>query len=62
MSVGLTSPGAITTNVGTINPTDMNIGLTGFDLTVTLNSELGILHYGNVDTGSNTSYTNVNVA
>ena len=62
MSVGLTSPGAITTNVGTISPTDMNIGLTGFDLTVTLNSELGILHYGNVDTGSNTSYTNVNVA
>ncbi len=62
MAVGAVSPGAMTASVGAITPADMTIGLTGFGLTATLNPEFGILHYGNVDTGSNTSYTNVNVA
>ena len=59
MAVGAVSQGAMTTSVGAITPADMTIGLTWFGLTATLNPEFGILHYGNVDPGSNTSYTNV---
>ena len=45
-------------NVGTIDPADQVMGLTGQSVTSTL-GELFILAYEDVDTGSNTSYSNV---
>ena len=48
-----------TLNASDVTAPDIVLGLTGFEITGTLNSQLGILHYGNVDLGSNTSYTDV---
>ena len=48
-----------TLNASDVTAPDIVLGLTGFEITGTLNPQLGILHYGNVDLGSNTSYTDV---
>ena len=61
-NTGVTLTGLLGT--GTLNATnvtvpDMTIGLTGFEITGSVGTQFGILHYGNVDLGSNTSYTDV---
>ena len=61
-NTGVTLTGLLGT--GTLNATnvtvpDMTIGLTGFEITGSVGTQIGILHYGNVDLGSNTSYTDV---
>ena len=56
MAIGLTGVSA-TGSVGTITPADV-MGLTGVYATASLGN-LGIRHYQNVDTGSNTSYSSV---
>ena len=49
----------------TVNPAvtvpnyDTRVSLTGFEITVNIGTQFGILHYGDVDTGTNTSYTDV---
>jgi hypothetical protein len=45
-------------SVGTIDPKDQVVGLTGLSITSTLGAPF-IIHYQDVDTGSNTNYSNV---
>ena len=62
MAVGAVSPGAMTTTVNpavTVPNYDTRVSLTGFEITVNIGTQFGILHYGDVDTGTNTSYTDV---
>ena len=62
MAVGAVSPGAMTTIVNpavTVPNYDTRVSLTGFEITVNIGTQFGILHYGDVDTGTNTSYTDV---
>ena len=48
-----------TLDVSNVITPDMVIGLTGFEITASIGTQFSILHYGNVDLGSNTSYTDV---
>jgi len=48
-----------TLNASDVTTPDIVIGLTGFEINGTLNTQWGILHYGDVDLGTNTSYTDV---
>jgi len=62
MAVGAVSPGAMTFTVNpavTVPNYDTVVSLTGLELTVNMGTQFGILHYGDVDTGTNTSYTDV---
>ena len=62
MAVGAVSPGAMTFTVNpavTVPNYDTRVSLTGFEITVNIGTQFGILHYGDVDTGTNTSYTDV---
>ena len=62
MAVGAVSPGAMTTTVNpavTVPNYDTRVSLTGLEITVNIGTQFGILHYGDVDTGTNTSYTDV---
>ena len=56
---GLTS----TANVGAITPTNMTVGLTGQEITASLQTVgFGQIGYQDVDITGNTSYTDVNHA
>ena len=55
--MGLTGVSA-TASVGAITPADQVMGLTGVSATISLGI-LGIQHFQDIDTGSNTSYSNV---
>ena len=48
-----------TLNASDVTTPDIVLGLTGFEITANIGTQFGILHYGNVDLGSNTSYTDV---
>jgi len=48
-----------TLNASDVTTPDLVLGLTGFEITGNIGTQFGILHYGNVDLGSNTSYTDV---
>ena len=48
-----------TLNASDVTTPDIVIGLTGFEINGTLNTQWGILHYGDVDFGTNTSYIDV---
>ena len=48
-----------TLNASDVTTPDVVLGLTGFEITGSIGTQFGILHYGNVDLGSNTSYTDV---
>ena len=47
-----------TAAIGVIDPKDQVVGLTGLSITSTLGAPF-IIHYQDVDTGSNTNYSNV---
>jgi hypothetical protein len=55
--VGLTGV-SFNASIGTIDPKDQVVGLTGLSITSTLGAPF-IIHYQDVDTGSNTNYSNV---
>jgi len=48
-----------TLNASNVITPELVLGLTGFEITGSIGTQFGILHYGNVDLGSNTSYTDV---
>ena len=45
-------------SVGSIDPADQVVGLTGLSITSSI-TEPFIIHYQDVDTGNNTNYSNV---
>ena len=49
---------SFSSSVGIIDPADQVVGLTGLSITFTLGAPF-IIHYQDVDTGSNTNYSNV---
>ena len=55
--MGLTGQ-SFNANVGSVSIEDQVVGLTGFTITATVGTPF-IIHYQDVDTGSNTNYTGV---